>query len=321
MKQGIKCARMTTYRIFVSVFFLGFGFHIPQGWAIECGDILKGGNYKLIKNVMCDSSSGDGPAITLDSDSTLDLNGFAILCNDTKREGVKLQGNKAKVHDGVISGCQNGIVVNGMKHELKHLLVINNGRDGVIITESDNNWIKDVQTNFNTRTGFNIVRSNNNRVDDSSATNNGRQGFKIDGRANEGERMNAGINNTVRNSDAYLNCRDGFEIDDGDDNSLIGNLAVSNGNKAACEVFGGSFQPQFYAGFDVTANSKDNIIKNNRASGNQGCNLESGNEECSPRERNLWDENADNAGCFSSNLWKNNIVNDGIVEPECSPGP
>ena len=131
---------------------------------------------------MCDSSTGNGAAITLDSDSILDLKGFAVLCNNTEREGIVLQGRNVKIRNGVIIGCRNGIVVTGIKHKLMHLFTINNGRDGIVIEESDGNEVKDVHANCNTRTGINILKSNGNRVNNSFAANNGRQGIKIDGR-------------------------------------------------------------------------------------------------------------------------------------------
>ena len=262
---------------------------------------------------------GNGAAIMLDSDSILDLNGFAVLCNNTEREGIVLQGRNVKIRNGMIIGCRNGIVVTGMEHKLKRLFAINNGRDGIIIEESDGNRIKDVHANFNTRTGINIVKSNGNHVSYSLAANNGRQGIKIDGRTDIN--VNAATNNSVYGSAAYFNCRDGIEIDKGDDNAVIDSLAVSNGNKSACDVFGGSFLPQFYAGFDVTTGSNGNILKNNKASGNQGCNIEPGEAACVPRERNFWDENADENGCFSSNSWENNRFDGETVAPECSPGP
>jgi parallel beta helix pectate lyase-like protein len=324
MKQDVRCDQSGNYGTIVVVFLLGLGFQIPQAWAIECGDTLGGGKFKLTKNVTCDSNTTPVavPAITLKSDSTLDLNGFAVLCNDAEdRKGIVLEGRKIKLQNGVISGCRNGIVVTGMEHRLKHLLVINNGRDGLVIDESDDNRVKYVHANFNGRTGFNIMRSNGNHVHGSSATNNGRQGFKIDGRADPDERMDAAKDNVIRNSTAYLNCRDGIEIDEGDDNSVIRSIAVSNGNQAACVAFGGSFRPQFYAGFDMTVGSNFNTLKNNKASGNQGCNIKPGESECIPRDRNLWDENADASGCISTNLWKNNRVDGVKVEPECSPGP
>jgi len=321
MKQDVRCDHMGTFGTIGVVFLLGLGFQIPQAWAIECGDTLGGGKFKLTKNVTCDSNTTpvDVPAITLESDSTLDLNGFAVLCNDTEdRKGILLEGRKIKLQNGVIRGCREGIVVRGMKHKLKQLLVINNGRDGLEFDESDDNRVKNVHANLNGRTGFNIMRSNGNHVHDSSATNNGRQGFKIDGRADPGERMDGGMDNAILNSAAELNCRDGIEIDEGDDNSVIGSIAVSNGNQAACVAFEGSFKPQFYAGCDVTDGSNFNTLTNNKASGNQGCNVQVPGEPC---ERNLWDENADAGGCFSSNLWKNNRVDGVKVEPECSPGP
>jgi parallel beta-helix repeat protein len=152
---------------------------------------------------------------------------------------------------------------------------------------------------------FGLLEGSDNKIVNSTAFHNGRQGFLIDG----------GSDNKIRNSSALNSCRDGIEIDhSGSDNSLINNYVADNGNSSTCEDFGEEYNPQSYAGIDITDGAQENIVVNNRTSGNQGCN----GVGCVERERNLWDENVDGDGdCDSTNRWTNNRVDGVREEPEC----
>ncbi len=68
-----------------------------------------------------------------------------------------LKGRNVEVRNGMINGCRNGFVVTVMEHMLKHLPVINNGGDGIIVEESNGNRVEGVHAYFNSRTGINIV--------------------------------------------------------------------------------------------------------------------------------------------------------------------
>jgi hypothetical protein len=144
------------------------------------------------------------------------------------------------------------------------------------------------------------------------AEDNGRQGFIIDG----------GSDNKIRNSAAFRNCRDGIEIDnEGRDNSIINNYVVDNGNPVTCEAEapGEDYRPWSYAGIDITDGAEENIVINNRTSGNLGCeNADCCDvDPCKVIERNLWDENVDGDGNCDTNRWKNNRVDGERAEPEC----
>jgi len=290
------------------ILLFGMGMFFPQAEAIECGAILAKGHHKLTKNVTC--TVPDDPAITLQGGAILDLNGYTVDCNnppESEREGIVLEGRNAKVRNGIIINCYNGVVITGDgHHKVLQLIVENNTREGIRVRSAYNQVI-DTESRNNKRRGFNIDGDENKLVN-CLAEDNGRQGFIIDG----------GSDNKIRNSAAFDNCRDGIEIDnEGYDNSLINNYVADNGNPVTCEASDEDYRPWFYAGIDITDGATENIVINNRTSGNLGCDEEGCNPD-PPQERNLLDENVDEDGnCDSMNRWSNNRVNGERAEPEC----
>jgi parallel beta-helix repeat protein len=135
------------------------------------------------------------------------------------------------------------------------------------------------------------------------AEDNGRNGILID----------EGNDNKISNSAAFDNCRDGIEIDNGRDNYLINNSVANNGNLDTCNARGQDYNPCSYAGIDIKGDdAEDNIVINNRTSGNIGC-----DKDLNVIERNLWDENVDEDGNCYMNRWINNRVDGERAEPEC----
>jgi parallel beta-helix repeat protein len=116
------------------------------------------------------------------------------------------------------------------------------------------------------------------------------QGIKIDG----------GKSNKVYANAVYDNCRDGIEIEGGNDNALLHNQVENNGNPDTCAYFGEEYKPWFYAGIDILAGAENNEIKYNRAGCNLGC-VGSDEFPCTARERDFWDENADDEANMSQN--------------------
>jgi parallel beta-helix repeat protein len=285
------------------ILLFGMGMFFQQAEAIECGAILARGHHKLTEDVTCSGDDGD-PALTLESGANLDLNGYTVDCNDTERDGIVMEGRNAKVRNGIIIRCENGVEITGDgHHEVLQIIVENNTRDGIRVRRAYNQLVN-IEARNNERRGFRIEGDDNNLVN-CLAQDNGRQGFIIDG----------GSDNKIRNSAAFNNCRDGIEIDDeGSENSLINNYVADNGNPVTCEAFGLDYRPWFYAGIDITDGAEENTVINNRTGGNLGCD----GEGCVARERNLWDENVDEAGnCDSTNRWNNNRVDGERAEPEC----
>jgi parallel beta-helix repeat protein len=285
------------------------GMFFPQAEAIECGDILARGHHKLTKDVTC---IGPGvPALTLEGGANLDLNGCTVDCDETGREGIVLEGRNARVRNGIINGCRNGVVITGDgHHKVLQLIVENNTREGIRVRSAYNQVINTEARN-NRRRGFKIDGDDNSLVN-CLAEDNGRHGILIDG----------GNDNKVRNSAAFRSCRDGIEIDnEGNDNSLINNYVADNGNPVTCDAFDEEYRPWFYAGIDITDGAEENTVINNRTSGNLGCDREDccDGEDCGDViERNLLDENVDGDGnCDSTNRWNNNRVDGERAEPEC----
>ena len=193
------------------------------------------------------------------------------------------------------------------------LIVQKNDREGIKVVSAYNLLVNTVARK-NNRRGFYIGIDDNNLVivDDNYLVNclaedNGRNGFIIDG----------GNDNKIINSAVIDSCRDGIEIKEGNDNSLINNYVADNGNPVTCGAFSQTYKPWFYAGIDITDGAEENIVINNKTSGNIGCY----EEDCDPDppiERNLLDENVDEDGnCDYANRWKNNRVDGERAEPEC----
>jgi parallel beta-helix repeat protein len=313
-----------------AILLFGMGMFISTVEAFECGDILTRGHHKLTENVTC---IGPGvPALTLEGGAILDLNNYTVNCDETGREGIMLTGRNAMVRNGIVTQCYNGVVISGDgHHKVSQLIVENNNREGIKVISTYNQLVNTESRN-NSRRGFLIEGDENNLVN-CLAEDNGRHGFIIDGgndnkisnsaaydNGYQGFLIDKGNENKVRNSDAFNNCRDGIEIKKGDENSLINNYVTGNGNRATCDTFVYIYKPWFYAGIDITDGSEENIVINNRTSGNLGCDRETVDplDPCDVIERNLLDENVEGDGnCDSTNWWNNNRVNGERAEPEC----
>jgi hypothetical protein len=289
------------------ILLLGMGMFFPQAEAFECGDILARGHHKLTEHVTCSTNEGD-PALTLEDGANLDLNGYTVDCNNPteppgdERDGIVLEGRNARVRNGIIIRCYNGVVINGDgHHKVLQLIVENNTRQGIRV-RSDYNQVINTEALNNERRGFKIDGDENKLVN-CLAEDNGRNGILIDG----------GNDNKISNSAAFRSCRDGIEIDNGRDNYLINNSVADNGNLDTCKARGQDYNPCSYAGIDIKGDdAEDNIVINNRTSGNIGC-----DEDLNVIERNLWDENVDEDGNCDMNRWNNNRVDGERAEPEC----
>jgi hypothetical protein len=303
MKHSAICKYVVRLGLVTGILLFGVGLFFPQAEAIECGAILAKGYHKLTKNVTC--TVPDDPALTLQGGAILDLNGYTVDCNnpdESERDGIVLEGRNAKVRNGIIIRCYNGVVINGDgHHKVLQLIVENNTREGIRV-RSDYNQVINTEARNNKRRGFKIDGDENKLVN-CLAEDNGRNGILID----------EGNDNKISNSAAFDNCRDGIEIDNGRDNYLINNSVANNGNLDTCNARGQDYNPCSYAGIDIKGDdAEDNIVINNRTSGNIGC-----DEDLNVIERNLWDENVDEDGNCYMNRWINNRVDGERAEPEC----
>lgn len=288
------------------------------------------------------------PAIKLIGGARLDLNGKTVSCSacDDPGAGIVVQGDEAVVENGEVNGCERGILVeNGKNHRFENLTLSENRRSGLRAqSDSSHSQYAYIRAYNNVRRGLRIEGSHN-EVINNHFWENGRQGLIIEGDENE-----------VEYNTANRNCRDGIESDGGNENVFMNNIAYGNGNPGACQpvdeedkgnyLFGINFRPWFYAGIDITQKDapSGNRIQHNTAKDNLGCWV-SPEERLEPdsttwmkcigfvpetladavaalRNRNLWDENADQVDgaykCSSNNEWIDNR-SDGErdAQPEC----
>jgi len=301
---------------------------------IVCGQTLgPGGLFVLDSNVgPCDDP---GPAIEVES-ATLDLNGFTVSCADTNAnnilpDGIVLIDSKAVVLNGTVSGCNDGVLVEGFRDQSKHRVenvtsdananngffidadgvtligntATNNGNHGFKIHGDANASISNRATN-NGSNGFFILFRKNKLVSNTS-TSNGDNGFFIDGD------QTTVINNTANN-----NSNDGFAIFSGQ-RKFAGNRASANGNNGFA-IFGGNNKllrnmatdngnDGFQIGDDSNRLTK-NVAENN---GGNGIYLIPGafvnriikNVASGHLDPNF-DLRDDNSGVTCPNTWKNN---------------
>ena len=305
--------------------------HPPK--QISCGAFITT-DTKLTRDLNCDLYDL-GPALTVDG-ATLDLNGHSVI-GHSGINCIEVTGG-ATLKNGTVMNCKEGIIVGGDRNKVIGMIASNNdrrgfriisgnenrlykcsarenGRKGFTIEAGEYNFLEKCSAEENGQEGFSIEPGDYNRLEKCSATNNGRQGFRIEGEFNK-----------IIKSEAKANCRDGIEVNAGNNNLVVNNLVEDNGNQETCdEQGGGDFNPQAYAGIDVTNGSNNNEIKYNSACGNVGCVPcydEIGEPTCKERERNYWDENADDLGdSVSTNVWEKNRVNCRNVKPEFSHLP
>lgn len=150
--------------------------------ALECGDtILPGQKVKLEANVgPCSDQTG---GITIIGPATLDLNGFAVTCllqpnlsqNPT---GLRLIGHRAKVMDGRVVACGNGIDLAGEgRHKVMRVETAISGNTGFRVY-SPRNVLKDNVAIQNQSHGFEIW-GERSVIKKNVSTENGRFGLYV----------------------------------------------------------------------------------------------------------------------------------------------
>lgn len=217
---------------------------------LACGDVVrKGQKVTLTADVgPCDGDSSSDAAIFVDG-GTLNLAGHTVTCADVDTngdtsQGIALFGKKAKVMNGTVVGCHNGIFLAG---DGKHLVMnmtstgsvddgidtnaasgknkvvgstfVQNGNDGMSIL-SDKNKLSGNTTTMNVEDGIDLLESaERNKLTGNTATNNGDDGIEIGGQRNK-----------VVSCTANDNVEDGFDFEAGSAKNLVkGGTAQGNG--------------------------------------------------------------------------------------------
>jgi hypothetical protein len=145
--------------------------------AICGGRIQPGETVVLREDLQCD---GRSPGLTVEGPAILDLNGYAIRCDDANGDGnapqagILVIGSGATVRNGVVRDCAEGILVAGDgRHLVAGMTALFSESSGLRVA-SDSNLIRDNQIFFTAADGLE-VDGRLNRVIGNSATGN--QGF------------------------------------------------------------------------------------------------------------------------------------------------
>jgi parallel beta-helix repeat protein len=292
----------------------GFTSHKGRFWnakPVVCGDTLEYGHFELTGNLDCE---GEDPAIEITGPAKLNLKGYTLSGNEPdekfKNVCIKITGDGAKVWNGTVKNCEDGIEIKSDRNRIRGVTSSDNAKRGFRV-RGDKNLLFNCTATNNGRKGFSVEEAEDNLLFMCLATNNGHQGFIIE----------IGDGNKIYYSKAYANCRDGIEIDGGNDSLVFYNHVEDNGSPDTCADFEEDYKPWFYAGINVLSGSKNNKIKHNRAECNLGC-VGSDVFPCTAHERDFWDENLDDSGnCGSINEWENNSIACKNAVPECSPNP
>ncbi len=165
---------------------------VPASWAanVPCG-------ATITTNTILDADLGPclpGNAVVVQGPATLDLNGKTVSCFLAQNRGVLLTGEGAKLRNGVVTGCDEGVRLGGTgRHRVERVLSTQNV------------------------TGFNVV-TERNTLKENTAANSSSTGFLLDGN------RTTAIDNTAASS-----LGSGFDSAGVDGLSLRGNTATHNG--------------------------------------------------------------------------------------------
>lgn len=248
----------------IPLFVLTLGLGAPARAQVACGDVLgPGGTFVATANI---GPCAQDPAVSIVGPVKVDFAGFDVSCDALTKIGVAITGTRAKVVNGSISGCLDGVRVGGEgRHQLSHLVSRNhdddgfethserntftfntaadNGDQGFVVTCSlgclttgdQQTFVHNVSTRNRDR-GFN-VNSNRNRLDQNVSNNDGDTCFDVDG-------DNNWLNRNM--ASACGNVESCFDVD-GDNNRLSRNMASDCGHR----------------GFEATGNT--NLLRDNVA--------------------------------------------------------
>ena len=160
--------------------------------AVECGDTIGPKPPNVVRLQADIGPCTTEPALTIIGPITVDLKDFTIWCEDGTTNGIVLEGSRAVIKRGTISGCLTGVTINGGERQvLNRITVQDSTADGV------------------------VVNSNKARITRSTATGSALVGFRIRG------------NNSVARTNTAIGNAQGF-LDEGTANKLISNTALGN---------------------------------------------------------------------------------------------
>jgi len=219
----------------------------------KCGETIgPGGHYRLDADLDCsdfETTSNLDAALTVVGPVTLDLRGHSIIGN-ANLDGILVDGEKAKIRNGTVKDCFNGVVLEGEgHHKVFKMKAVDNEEWGFAVN-SDYNRLTVNTASDNGDNGFYFI-GNNNWFVKNRAENNGDEGFY--GPSESGQ-------NKIYMNRAIGNLQDGIQVV-GNENRVIHNLAKENGYDTDGKVYKGG-----YDGFEIDGDR--NFVYKNRSFNN-----------------------------------------------------
>jgi parallel beta-helix repeat protein len=225
----------------------------PAAWAVACGDTI-GPNAGLVTLAGSLSCSTATALFVVGPKTVLDLKGQQITCDGTvpTAVGIDISGTGAVVRNGVVTGCQTGVLIESGASKNKVLNVVSqsNTGDGFIVAGDSNVLLNNSAIN-NGGDGTALgddgfeVDGNTNTLEFNTATGNSTEGF-----------LATGTSNKLVQNDADHSGYDGF----GSTND--GNVFIQNTSSKNSQNVSNGF------GFNLTGNHL--VVENNTGSGNFG---------------------------------------------------
>jgi hypothetical protein len=197
------------------------GWVSPSMAAINCGDTI-GPNESVV--LTTDLQCSDSPALILQGPKArLDMDDHELSCISTNNNGIVLGGRGARLMNGTVTGCKDGVRVRGGSHTIKNMIATSNADDGFDmggLRGSSNNSLANIVATDNGDSGIEVKDGSNGNQFTNTVANNNSNGIII-----------AGDNNQLTNTTASGNSVNGIEIVlGGEGNLLVNSVAVGNGN-------------------------------------------------------------------------------------------
>lgn len=204
--------------------------------AISCGDTLGPGGHHVLTQDLLNCTSN---ALFIEGPTSVDLAGHTISCVNPSSSGLKLTGQKAKVTNGTVFGCGEGVYIGGAgKHQVSKIIALQNYNGFSIASDGNRltrNTAKDSEVGFligtvhknvltyNVATmndsGFFVGGGTKNRLFHNIAIQNGDEGFLVHSNAAE---------TTLSKNEAHNNGEFGIVVWSDASHKIIGNTAINN---------------------------------------------------------------------------------------------
>ena len=242
---------------------------------VVCGDTITT-NTTLTADL---GPCGTKPALFVKGPASLDMGGHTVSCTGAF-DGIALTGQAAKLRNGVVTGCVDGIDFGGTgRHRVERVLATNNGIGFAVNIGSDKNRLNHNWATDNT-IGFQVKGTQCTLIKNTSTTNV--TGFRVES-----------IQTMLRKNTAARNTDVGFFLD-GSKHLVLQNVAQQNGDNGFFTV-GNSReltlkqnQALDNAIDGIHHNGTDSKLQQNTALGNAGFDLVDSQADC---DNNTWKKN------------------------------